>query len=172
MAFKMDRVEGELEVGCNFRFEDRWWRLERLAWTLAFAVLAAGLLGLLGRGWLSWSTAGSEDGPLHVRYERLQRHGTPGLVIVRLGHGTAPDGEAHIWVEHSLLAGLAVREILPAPRDSELVPTGMVFSFHVPAEAQSTEVRFVVEAGSFGPVSGHLGLVGGAALPLSVFVFP
>jgi hypothetical protein len=47
------KIGNELAVGEDLEFQRRWWRFERVVWTIFLLILVADLAGLLGRGPLS-----------------------------------------------------------------------------------------------------------------------
>lgn len=60
----------------DMRMQQRVWRFERVGWYALVLVVLLGLAGLFGNGPLSDAQVMSEDGRVHVEYQRLSRSGT------------------------------------------------------------------------------------------------
>ncbi|MBL8699832.1 MAG: hypothetical protein JNK67_15750 [Alphaproteobacteria bacterium] len=60
-------------IGEDPRFQARMWRIERVAWVAMVLVIASGLAGAFGNGWLATQTAASHSGETLVAYDSLMR---------------------------------------------------------------------------------------------------
>jgi hypothetical protein len=99
-------------------FQRRAWMAERLAWVALGLLVAAGLLGALGRGgWLSEAQAVTADGSLRLRYQRVQRLLTSSSVEVSALARPA-DGVVDLKLGREVLEGWQIRAVLPPPAAS------------------------------------------------------
>ena len=67
------KVDNELAVGEDLRFQSKWWKFEKWVWRFFALVVLADLLGAFGRGPLANAHFTSPDGALAIRYERIER---------------------------------------------------------------------------------------------------
>ena len=79
------KVDDEIAVGEDLEFQRRWWRFEKLVWTVFLIVIVCDLAGLFGRGWLAKAEASTPDRALTVSYERIERANTPSTMTLRFG---------------------------------------------------------------------------------------
>jgi hypothetical protein len=163
---------GDVEIGFDEKFETRWWRTERIAWTIMLVLVALGLSGVFGRGPLSKRTAGSPSGPVQIDYERFTRFRTPTALTVHLARGAMRDSLATIWLGRDLTDGSAVQRVVPEPERAEPDDGGTLYTFAAPANTDSTTVRFFLEPGKTGPQHGHIAIPGVQALEIPQFIYP
>ena len=77
------KVNDEVAVGEDLRFQERWWIVERALWVVFLLVIAAGVSGILGRGGVfSRGYFAAPDGSCTVEYERVAHFGTPLRLIL------------------------------------------------------------------------------------------
>lgn len=76
---------GDVAVGEDLDFQRRWWRFERVVWTVFVIVLVCDLLGLFGRGWLAKAKRATPDHTLTLDYERVERASTPSVMTLHFG---------------------------------------------------------------------------------------
>src|SRR4051794_40698086 len=98
----------DLEIEQDLAYQRREWAFERVGWLLLGLLLLAALVGLLGRGPLSNTTAGDPGGPLRVEYQRFLRHRSTSTLRVHLGPNAARGNEAHLWLDREYLEGMEV----------------------------------------------------------------
>jgi len=99
-------------------FQRRAWAAERFALLALGLLVAAGLLGALGRGgWLSETETQTADGSLRLRYQRVQRLLTSSSVEVSALARPA-DGVVELRLGRELLEGWQIRTVLPPPAAS------------------------------------------------------
>ncbi len=87
------KVDDEVAVGEDLEFQRRWWRFERIVWIFFTLLIVCDLLGLFGRGPLAKAQLHSSDGALNVRYERIERTGTPSMMVIQFGPAAVRDGK-------------------------------------------------------------------------------
>jgi hypothetical protein len=129
MIDKIPRIDDAIAVGEDLKFQRTWWRFEQLAWLILILVLIADALGLLGRGWLARAQRATPDGALHVRYERIERTGTPSQMTIEFGPASIRNGRVHLFASESLVRELGAQRIIPEPLVSQLTPDGITYTF-------------------------------------------
>lgn len=167
---------GELDVGMSERFEERWWKVERIGWGVMLLFVLAGLSGVFGRGPLSRATAEAPDGSMRVEYERFARNHTPGMLAVTLRGAALVPPRATVWLSRELTDALPVSRVVPQPVSTTPRADGTLYTFDVPAATDSATVHFAVEPATpwrkRGQVRAGDGATAGAAVTLPVFVYP
>jgi hypothetical protein len=134
---------GDVAVGEDLEFQQHWWRFERLAWLLLCLVLVADALGLFGRGWLANARWRSPDGAIEVRYERVERAGTPSIVTIRFSAQAIARGHVQLYAGEGLMKELGAQRIIPQPASSEIGGGGVTYRF--PASSLPAEVSIQLE---------------------------
>jgi hypothetical protein len=163
---------GDLELSEDLRFQERQWKVQRVAWVVWVLVLLAALAGLFGSGPLSNGTAGEKGGPLWAEYQRFERHQGQSELKVVLGRGAAPGGEGRVWLDRDLLEGIQLEAVTPPPLRVEAGPDRHTYVFPVTDPEQGTAVVFRFRPEALGRHAGRIGLPGGTELKFSRFVYP
>lgn len=138
------------------------WRIERWGWALMGLFLAAALLGLLGRGFLSGGRAAAPDGSLAVRYERVLRWKTAAPLRISV-RAAPPEGRVGLSIGLDYLDGLELRSIIPEPKS--LVPREDALALDFDA-APGEPLEIIIEAApsKIGRRWGSIALSGGRGL--------
>src|ERR1700761_8499039 len=92
------KINEEVAVGEDIQFQRKWWIFERVIWGFFAVVLIMTMLGCFGRGFLARAQANSANGEMKIKYDRIQRTGTPSDVTILLGNGTARNGQVRLSV--------------------------------------------------------------------------
>lgn len=156
-----DRAPPDLQVDQDMAFQRREWAVQRVGWAVGLLILAGALAGLFGHGPLSRAEAGSEDGPLHVRYERIVRNQAP--ADLRVSFPLDPGGETTLWLSGALVQRVELRSVVPEPARSWSTPARTGFVFAAPAgSAPGDRVEAVirVDIRTIGRLRGELGVEG------------
>ncbi len=164
------KTDGAVAVGENLAFQKKWWRFERVVWIFFGLILVADLSGLLGRGPLSKAERRTGDGALQVKYERVEREGTPSIMMILPGSAALRDGALHLFVSDSMLKELGAQRIIPSPASSTLGGGGVTYVF--PATTLPMTVQFALQPSFVGAHEFQVGLVGGPAVQGKVLVLP
>jgi hypothetical protein len=123
------RVEDAVSVGEDLDFQRRWWRFEKAAWFVLALVLVADALGAFGRGWIARAERHSADGTLRLRYDRIERTGTPSNLIIDFGASAVHDQKVRLFSSGSIVKDLGAQRIVPQPMLSEIGPGGITYTF-------------------------------------------
>lgn len=161
-----------LQVHEDIGFQ-RWsWRGQRLGWAVLAAIVAAALLGLVGPGPLSHSTAVADDGSYAVDYERFARQGGTVEVVIRLDREIAAQPTVEIALDGDLLEAVSVDAVEPRP-DSWLIDGGDVrLRFSTTTAARPGSISLRMTPAGMGPAAGTLRVVGHPPVRLWQFVYP
>jgi hypothetical protein len=79
------RVNDEVAVGENLDFQRKWWRFENVAWAIFTLIVFLDLSGLFGRGPLAKAERRTTDGTIEMKYERIERTGSPSIMTIQFG---------------------------------------------------------------------------------------
>ena len=123
------KVNDEVAVGEDLEFQRKWWAFERGVWIVFGIILLLTLLGAFGRGWLAKAEQASADGELTLKYDRIQRTGTPSDLTIVFGPGAVHQGAIHLNVSESLISKLGMQRISPQPERSTLNGDGVTYTF-------------------------------------------
>jgi hypothetical protein len=123
------KVNHEVAVGEDLEFQRKWWAFEKLVWTFFAVILLLALLGLFGRGWLARTEKHSSDGNLTLKYDRIQRTGTPSDLTVIFGPNAIRNGQVRLFLSESVINDLGAQRISPQPQTSSLGDGGITYTF-------------------------------------------
>jgi hypothetical protein len=83
-------------------------------------VLIADALGAFGRGWLAQAQLMTADGSLRVRYERIERAGTPSEMTIEFGRAAVRAQRVQMFANQAIVKELGAQRIIPQPIASEI----------------------------------------------------
>ena len=121
------KINDEVAVGEDLEFQRRWWKFEKATWIVFSLLLLLTLLGAFGRGPLSHARAHSPA--LDVRYERVERTGTPAMLEVDFAPEIVQTGKLHLFISQSMVKELGAQRVIPAPETSALGNGGVTYTF-------------------------------------------
>ena len=144
------------------------WRIQRTAWVVLWIVLLLALLGGLGSGPLSRTTARSADRLLEVRYHRVWRVNNTEVLELRL-----PPDSANPWLvlDDRLLAAASLERITPAPAQTLVVPAGQRLVFAARG-SDPAPVRLELVPRRMGRLRARLSAGRATSLDLTLWVLP
>jgi hypothetical protein len=144
----VEKINQEVAVGEDLDFQRRWWTFERVAWSFFVLLLLLDLSGAFGRGPLAHASLHAQDQSLEVRYDRIERTGTPSILDVSFGPAAIQDGKIKLYVSESVVKELGAQRVIPAPISTEVGNGGLTYTF--PATAPPASVQFALEPPSMG----------------------
>jgi hypothetical protein len=157
------RKRRELEIDEDLEFQKKEWRAQRVGFLLLVAFVLAALLGVTGMGGpLSNGTAGQQDGPVFVEYERFVRRGA--MSTIRLHLRTAP-GTVRFWVSAAYFEQVRVESVAPHPQTVSADANRRVYT--IQAGSPDVTVTLDVEHQSAGRIDVAVGLVDGPFVQFS-----
>jgi hypothetical protein len=146
----------------------REWRIQRVAWPLLYALLAACLLGLFGQGPLSHSTARSADGRLRMDFDRfLRQQSDDDIEFVLLPAGP----QARLRVSSGWLRRIDIDNLFPEPEHRISGADAVTLEFAAQA-GQPMHLRLNLRAKTMGGIDGWVALDDGPPLHFHQFVYP
>jgi hypothetical protein len=166
----ISKVNDEISVGEDLQFQRKWWIFERAVWIFFSFILALDIAGVFGRGPAANAEAITPDGSMHLKYERIERYGTPSLLVIRFSKSAVHDGKIQLWTSDSLVKELGNQRILPQPAESKLQDAGVLYTF--PSAEGSNSVEFALEPEKLGIHSLTFRVREGVPLTFKVFVMP
>ena len=164
------KINDEVAIGEDLGFQRRWWRFERLVWILFVVIIVLDLAGAFGRGPLAYAEAVSPDHALQVKYERIERSGTPSMMTVTLDARTFRDGHANLVLSDSAVGGLGLRRVIPAPESTSVGSDRLIYRF--PAGTSAAVVRFEFEPAGAGIYDLRVGIPDATSVRFRIAVVP
>ncbi len=164
------RVEGTVAVGEDLEFQRRWWRFEKIVWSLFILILLADLSGLLGRGPLANAERTGPDGSFKLKYERTLRENTASIMTLLPSASAVRHGELQVFVSASVVKQLGASRIIPEPKTSTLGNGGVLYTF--PATNPPITVQIEVKPSFVGMHRFTVGIPGSGQVTAKSFVLP
>ena len=166
-----DRVNEELEVGFDQRFERMWRRTEQVGRWVMLLVVAAGLAGFLGRGPFSHRTAISSGAGLSVDFEPITRSQASTQVTFNLSN-PSPDDTVDLFVGTNIVEPMGLQKVEPQPLRTRVVDGGMIMTIGIPPQTKDAKFRLMLAPTSLGANELVVQRSGYAALRWTQFVLP
>jgi hypothetical protein len=166
----VSKVNNEIAVGEDLKFQRKWWRFERIVWVVFTLIVVLDLLGAFGRGYLANSKMRASDGTMEVKYEHIERFSTSSNLKIRFGASAIHDGKIKLYVSQSLVSQLGNRRIIPQPETSVVGPNGITYTFAAIPPAAS--VAFELRPSRPGIFDIGLQVPGAQMLAARIFVVP
>jgi hypothetical protein len=123
------KVNNEVAVGEDVEFQRRWWKFEKIIWIVFILTVVLDLAGVFGRGPLAKAHKVTIDDAMDVSYERIERTGTPSILIVRFGETAIRNQQSQLWANEDLVTKLGNRQIAPQPATSVVGQGGILYTF-------------------------------------------
>ena len=164
------QVDNAIAVGEDLAFQRRWWKFERGVWVVFGLILLADALGGFGRGPLSKAERQTADGAMKVKYERVERAGTPSVMSLEFQPQAVRNGQLELFVSNTLLRQIGAQRIIPQPSSSSLSEGGVTYTF--PVQAAPAIVQFALEPSFPGLHSFQLRLAGEDAVGGKIAIVP
>jgi len=164
------KINSEVAVGEDLAFQRRWWRFERVVWLFFVIVILLDLAGLFGRGPLAKAEMHSADGSIKVSYERIERTGTPSMLVVTLERSAFVDGVATLQVNDNVIGPLGAQRVIPQPASTVVGGGGLTYTF--PGHDPPAQVRVELQPAGAGIYEIAINLLGQPPLKANVWVMP
>lgn len=161
-----------LEIDQNLDFQEKQWRVERVAWVAILIVLVLALLGLFGTGWLSSATASSEGDTLGLDYERFIRHDGEASLDIEVNPDQVREGQVELWISTDYLEGIQIESISPQPDEVRGEGSRQVYVFLAGNPDAPVSISFSFSPDRMGRYSGEMGIVDGPGISFDQFSHP
>lgn len=146
----------ELQLEQDLSFQERDWRVQRIAMLLMLVFILVGLSGLLGPGPLSHAHARSADDSVSVDYLRWARRGGKANLTVIVDQAQVRDGRLRVEVPMAYFEDMELEAVTPQPEQVEASGSTMRFIFAAPRADGPVTLEFDVQGQGMGPVRGEL----------------
>lgn len=164
------KVNDEIAVGEDLKFQHKWWRFERAVWVVFTCLVILDLLGVFGHGYFAKVEAHTPDDMLDAHYERVERSSAPSILRVQFGPGAIHDGKVQLWASEDLVQTLGAERVVPQPEASVIGNGGILYTF--PVAGAPASIEFALEPLSPGTKLLALRVPGSQELRLKIFVMP
>lgn len=164
------KVDQEVAVGEDLEFQRRWWKFEKVVWSLFALILLLDIAGVFGRGPAAHAERKTADGTLDVKYERIERTGTPAVMSVRFGEGAIRNGKVELYVSESMVKELGNQRVVPAPLSTAVGEGGLTYTF--PATELPATVEFALQPAAPGVYRLAMGVPGAERMEMRAVVMP
>ena len=123
------KINGEVAVGEDLRFQRKWWMVERIVWILFLLIIIADLLGAFGREWLAKAHTIAPDKSLEIAYESVERFHAPSILTIKASPTAVQNGMLQLWVSQSIVKSLGKERVIPQPQSSAIGDQGILYTF-------------------------------------------
>jgi hypothetical protein len=164
------KVNDEVAVGEDLKFQRKWWRFENAAWVIFTLIIVLDLSGLFGRGPIAKAERRSADGAFDVKYERIERTDSPSILTVQFAQSAIQNGKIHLYVSNSLVKQLGTQRVIPAPQDTVVGDGGLTYTFS--ATKPPASVDLALQPSGPGVYDFIIGVVGSEPVHARVVVVP
>jgi len=162
------KINEEVAVGEDLEFQRKWWKFESAMWWVIALVLLCNFAGLFGRGPLAHAKLSNEA--MSVKYERVERTGTPSILEVQFQPEILGKGEVKLYVSQSVVDELGTQRVIPAPANTAVGRGGLTYTFS--AEEAPGAVQFALQPSKPGIFEFTLQVPGKQSVSAKVIVMP
>lgn len=157
-----------LQVNSDRRFQECFWKLERLAWVGLGLFILAAVIGLTGKGgYFAQARVGA--GNVEISYPRIARWQAPERLTIDL----EASGPTRVILSQGFLSAFSVDSVTPQPLRVIAMPEGQQFEFALAPESGSKSIRFDVSPSQVSLLTDASIRVGEAPpIPFSFLVLP
>jgi hypothetical protein len=152
-------------------FQRRTWAAQRVGRVAMALVVLAALLGLVGSGPLSETTAGDGE-RLTVEYDRFVRRLGENRLTFKVAPGAAGGPEVRLWIDAPYARRMEIEAVTPEPERMEAARDRLTLVFSLARPGAGLEAVVDLRPQAIGRVRGAVGLAGGPAARIAQFVYP
>ena len=135
------KINDEVAVGEDLSFQRRWWKFETAMWWVIAVFLLMNLAGVFGRGPVAH--ARRSNAAMVVKYDRVERTGTPSILVVQLRPQVLGQRTFKLRVSQSLVEELGTQRVIPSPTETAIGSGGLTYTFA--AEPGPGSVEFALQ---------------------------
>ncbi len=138
-----DRVNEELEVGFDQKFEVQWHHAEQWGHVAMLVFVLAGLAGVLGRGPYSHRTEATAASGLSIDFEPIARAQAGTQVTFHFHNETAAPSMS-LFVSGNIVEPMGLQRSVPQPLVTQVVDGGLLMTIAVPPGTKDAELRMLL----------------------------
>lgn len=162
------KINDEVAVGEDLEFQRKWWKFETVMWWSIAFLLLLNFAGVFGRGPVAHAKLSNEA--MLVKYDRVERTGTPSMLEVQFQPFVMGKGTAKLFVSQSLVDELGTTRVIPSASDTAIGHGGLTYTFSA-SEAPGS-IRFALQPSKPGIFHFTLQVPGTPALTAKIVVMP
>lgn len=140
-----------LQVAEHEAFQQREWTAQRIGWACIAAFVAAALLGVLGPGPLSATTATSDDQLLEVEHQRFRHLEADDMITVVLAPAAVTGDAVEVELAQDWVRSVDISGITPEPQEQVATSYGLRLAVSSEPSSQVT-IRIAFRATRIGIV--------------------
>jgi hypothetical protein len=159
-----------LQVAHHQAFQRREWTAQRFGWAAMGLFVTAALLGLLGRGPLSWAAVTSDDGLVEVQYQRFTHLEADDMIIIALAPAAVTGDSVEVQLAEEWVRSVDISGITPEPQEQVATPYGVRLKVSAEPGAE-VHIQIVFRASQIGPVDAGIRF-DDQTVPFGQFVYP
>ncbi len=161
---------GDLEIDQDEKFQQRYWRIQRVAWAVLLCAVALGMAGFFGNGPISRGQV--QSGDLKVEYSRFARQMAGNTVRIMVPARAAKSGSLRLWLGREYLQRMDVQRVVPFPQAVEVSPDWIGYTFQISSQEGELTINFDLEPQEFGRLRGLVAVDGGPSAQFRQTVYP
>jgi hypothetical protein len=162
----------EFQIDADLAYQERIWRAQRIGWLVFVALIIAALIGLLGPGPLSSTSAGAPADGLWIEYDRFARQDAPTTIVLHADRRLARGDEIGLVLSGDAVRGLELTSTTPPADGSGVAHDGVVLRFRTDRQPGTLTIVLHVKPQRMGLHSSRIGLAGGPAYDIRQWIFP
>lgn len=164
--------EPELQIDQDLNYEKRKWVVERVNWVIMSVLILAGLLGFLGNGPFSSTSATNTTASVTVDYDRFLHLQKTTTIRIHVAPEMVQEGTLRLWFDQDFLSEFKVEKIIPPPHKTEVGKHRFTFIFQVSGTEDPFLFILHVQPESPGLLKGKLGVGDLEAVQFQQLVYP
>jgi len=162
------KINEEVAVGEDLVFQRKWWKFETFMWWVIALLLLLNFAGVFGRGPAAHAKMSNEA--MLVKYERVERTGTPSILEIQFTPNSLGKGPVKLYVSQSVVDQLGAQRVIPSPADTAVGRGGLTYTFS--AEQAPGSVLFALQPSKPGIFHFSVEVPGSPSLSARVVVMP
>ena len=163
---------GDLEIYQDLGFQEREWKVQRVAWAIMLLVVLLALIGLFGTGPVSSGEADAGDGAVAAGYERFIRHDGRTTLTLEVDGSLAQNGEVQLWVSRDYIEAVQIQQITPNPSETVAAGERLIYTFPIDDPSSTLTVAFSLRPQDMWRLNGEAGVPDGPIVTWSQFSYP
>jgi hypothetical protein len=162
------KINEDVAIGEDLEFQRKWWKFEGAMWWVIAVILLLNFAGVFGRGPVAHARLSNDS--MIVKYERVERSGTPSILEVQFKPETFQNGHVKLHVSQSIVDELGAQRVIPSPLETAVGNDGLTYTFS--AAAIPGTVLFALQPAKAGVFHLSLDVPGSAPVAARVVVMP